>query len=158
MRRWPLSALLFASLLVVFAACSSSDDDDDDGGTGPGNGHPPAAMIDTWIYASVTVDGAAAVLATVLDWDPLAVEARLHVYDTSAFVYEEVTDRGGQLWAESGFVFIDGSELDVNVQADTNGTRDERRRFAWDLTADTLTLTSVGAGSVVVFRLTRSAG
>lgn len=65
-----LATMLLAGCIVI--GCSS--DDDGDGGTGPGDGHPPAAMVDLWLYQNVTVNGNPASLATLLDWDPQAVD------------------------------------------------------------------------------------
>ena len=73
----------------------------------------------------------------------------------SAYVYEEVASNGGQLWFESGFVFIDGNEMDVNAQLDSDGQLNETRRFSFTLSGDTITLSQVVQGDTYVFTLTK---
>ena len=55
-------------ILSIFAIGCSDSGDDDDGPAGPGGGAPPAAMVGTWTYQSVTINGSAASLSAVLDW------------------------------------------------------------------------------------------
>lgn len=148
-----LLVILFGSILFL-AACKEDGESGDPTGTGNG-GKPPPEMVGSWVYESVTVDGSAATLAAVMDWTAGAVEARLHVQASSAYVYEEVNAMGGQLWAESGFIFIDGDELDVNVQFDSDGPTNEMIRMGFTLATDTLTLRQDEAGSTLEFTLTK---
>lgn len=119
-----------------------------------GDGKPPAAMVGTWTFQSVTVDSAAADLATVMDWVPGTIAARINVQANGAYVYEEVDAGGGQLWFESGFLFVDAGEIDINVQLDSSGPVNEMTVATFTLTGGTLTLQQVEQGSTIVFTLT----
>jgi len=141
--------LLLLALLVV--GCSDEDDEDP---AGVGDGKPPAAMVGSWTFQSVTVNGTAADLATVMEWKSGAVAAKFHVQTNSAYVYEEVDTRGGQLWWESGFVFIDGNEMDINVQQNGDGPVSEMVRAGWTLGGGELKLTEVVGSDTLVFTLT----
>lgn len=145
-----LTAITLFSLLLI-AGCS--EDEDDPGGAS--GGKPPAAMVGTWIFQSVTVDGGAASLATVMEWQPNSVEARLHIQANGAYVVEEVNAMGGQLWFESGFVFVDGGEMDINVQQDSDGPVDETSMVTFTLNAGTMTITENDGGTIVVFTLAK---
>jgi len=149
-RLWP--ALVLTSLLIL--GCSG--DGDGDGGTGPGSGHPPAEMVDSWEYASVTVNGSAASLSTVMEWVPGAVSARAHILRADGtFAYEEVNAAGGQLYSNTGFVFIDGDEMDINFFADNGIDIEETIRVAWTLVGDVLTWTQTDNSDTLVFTLNR---
>ncbi|MCP4572680.1 MAG: hypothetical protein GY838_10050 [bacterium] len=145
-----LTCYLLLSLLI--AAGCGGDDDDDTGG--PQGGKPPAEMVGSWVFQSVTLDGAAANLATVLEWQPATVQSRFHVQDNSAYVYEEVNAAGGQLWFESGWIYVDGDELDLNVLQDSNGSVDETSRLGFTLAGGVMTIQENDEGVVVVFTLT----
>gem|GEM_PF-7035989 len=69
----------------------------------------------------------------------LARGKELVIQANSAYVYEEVNATGGQLWFESGFVFIDGVEIDINAQLRSDGPVMETRRVGWTLAGDSLT-------------------
>jgi len=151
-----LNARTIAMLLVLLALIATGcGDDDDEGPEGVGSGKPPAAMVGTWTFQSVTVNGAAAALDTTMEWKPGAVSARFHVQSNSAYVYDEVDTRGGQLWWESGFVFIDGNEMDINVQQNGDGPVNEMVRVGFTLTTDQMTTTEVDGGNTIVFTLTK---
>ena len=141
------------SFALAFAACSEDDDDDGDP-TGNGGGKPPAEMLGNWTYQAVTIDGNPASLATVLDWVPSAVRAEIFFRDDGAYLYQEVLANGGQLWWEAGFVFIDGTELDINLLNDQDGTASGTTRMAWSIDMGTLTLTKTSGATVTVFTLT----
>ena len=142
--------VLLSAVLII--GCSSDDDDDP---TGPGEGKPPAAMVDTWHFQDVTQNGAAAVLATVLEWQPLTVRAEFAIQANGAYVYQEVNQQGGQLWFESGFVFVDGTEMDINILLDGDGQVDETNPVTFSLAGDVLTITETTPGTTLVFTLVR---
>lgn len=144
------TCLLLAGLLVL----GCSDDDEDDPG-GPGEGKPPTTMVDTWVFQSVTLNGAAANLADVLEWQPATVSAEIYIEANGTYVFQEVNAAGGQLWFESGFVFVEGGEIDINVLQDQDGPVNETSFLTYTLAGDTLTLTEVDAGTTVVFTLGR---
>ncbi|MEM7137541.1 MAG: hypothetical protein AAF500_13225 [Myxococcota bacterium] len=152
-QRLAIAAIACAALAV---GCGDSEDAGSTGGTGGEEGPPPASLVGVWTYNSVTVDGAPASLADILEWVPGAVAAEIQLLETSAYVYQEVDANGGQLWFESGFVFFnDAGEVDVNAQMDSDGPLSETLTFTYVESADTLTLTSVGGGPTVVFVLVR---
>lgn len=146
MRR--LAVLGICLLALGFAPGCGDEDDVDDGPNGPGSGAPPPDMVGTWRYQSVTVNGAPANLSDVLGWVAGAVAADLSIQTNSAHVYQEVNAGGGQLWFESGFIFIDGTELDINIQQDTDGSRSDTIRYAWTLSSGVLTLELLGQATV----------
>ena len=127
------------------------------GEEGPmGEGPPPANAVGVWTYQSVTVNGASANLADVLEWVPGAVAAEPQILESGAFVYQEVDGNGAQLWLESGFMFFnDAGEVDVNVQQDGNGMVSRMSTFTYVISNDTLTLSQVGGAEMVVFTLVR---
>jgi len=147
---------MLVSLLFFFTIfrCSSTDDDN---ATGPEDGHPPAELIDTWIYQAVMVDSVPASLAIVLNWVPDATQARFHVLnDIGSFVYEEVNFMGGQLYAASGFVYVEGNEMDINLLQDHEGNElDETIFMTFTLEADTLTLNETDQGKAITYTLYR---
>ncbi len=141
-------ALMLGSLM--FLGCS---EDDDGGPTGNGDGHPPAEMIGSWIFQSATVNGAAANLPDVMEWHVGSVQARLHIQENSAYVYDEVLVGGGQNWWESGFVYVEGGEIDINVQQDGDGPVNETEYATYTLAEGVFTLTMQDEGDTVVFTL-----
>lgn len=144
------------ALGVAFGAPGCGTEDDEPDPMGPGDvGKPPAEMVGTWVFGSVTVDGTPSALDVVMEWTPATVEARLHVMANSAYVFEEVDTRGGQLWFESGFIYIDGDELDVNIQLDGDGPTTETIRWGFSLIEGVFILQRVVAGKVVAYTLTQ---
>lgn len=148
MRGWKFLVLGCVLGLSTFG-CS----EDEDGPTDADEGKPPAAMVGTWRFNAVTVGGAPADLADVLEWQPATVAAEILIQANSAYVYQEVNGAGGQLWFRSGFVFIDGNEMDVNAQLDGDGPVNETRRYAWTLGLTDFTLSRTAGGVTTVFTL-----
>lgn len=144
--------LLLAGLLVL--GCGSDDDDDNVDPTGNEDGHPPAAMLGTWVFQSVTVDGVAASLADVLEWLPATVRAEINIQTNGTYVFQEVNASGGQLWWESGFVYVSGNEIDINTLQDGDGLVNETSYLTYTLVNGILTLIEVDEGITVVFILT----
>jgi len=141
-------------LLATMLAFGCGDDDEDDA-TGPGSGKPPAGMIGSWTFDSVTVDGTLDTLASVLEWKPAAVGARMDIQANSAYVYDEVDAGGGQIWFESGFVFVDGSEIDINTLLDGDGAVNETSFLTFTLGTDVMTLREVYMGKTNVFFMSK---
>jgi len=141
--------------LIAFLSCSESTNNSTDS---DGDGKPSAEMIGSWIFTSVTVDGNPVNLSIEMEWVAGAVEARLHVYENSAYAYEQVDTKGGQLWAESGFVFVDESEneIDINVQQINGSSVTETVYVTYTLIGNTLTLTEIDEGTTIVFTLIKS--
>lgn len=146
--RWIVSGLALLGLLAL--GCG----DENSGGTsGTGDGHPPAEMVATWLFQSVTVDGGAADLADVMDWVPGAVSAEIDIQANGAYVFSQLDGGGGQLFFESGFVYVDGDEIDINVQQDSDGSVNETDYATYTLAGDSMTLTQTDGGATVVFTL-----
>jgi hypothetical protein len=114
-------------------------------------------MIATWIYQSVLVDSVPSSLSIVMDWDPNAVQARLHIVnDIGSYVYEEVNIAGGQLFAETGFVYVEGNEIDINKLQDGQGNPlNETIFMTFALVADTLMLQENDEGTILNYTLLR---
>ncbi len=150
-----LNLLIVSLCLLLLISCDS--DDDDNPSDQNGDGKPPAEMVDTWVFQSVKVNTVPDNLASVMNWEQDAVQARLHIYENSAYVYEQVNIAGGQLFAENGFVFVDGNEIDVNVQFDSDGNPvNETVYLTYILEADTLHLQEIDEGDVIDYRLLRN--
>ncbi len=143
----------FIFLFIIFS-CSTNEDDSS---IGPEDGHPPTEMISTWIYQMVTVDGVPSSLSVVMEWVPNAVEARLHIVnDIGSYAYEEVNSMGGQLFAETGFVYVEGNEIDINKLQDGQANPiNETVVMTFTLVADTLTVQENKAGAFLVYTLLR---
>ena len=139
----------FSSLFAFGCGSDGGEADDDNGGP------PPEAMVGSWTYASVTVNGSAASLSVELDWEPETVAAELDVQSNGAYVYQEVDANGAQLWFELGFVVVDGNEIDVTIDRDTAGPVGETARATFTLTNDTLTLQVDDEGNDDVFTLVK---
>ncbi len=105
----------------------------------------------------VTVDGVPSSLSVVMEWVPNAVEARMHIVnDIGSYVYEEVNSMGGQLFAETGFVYMEGNEIDINKLQDGQGNPINETVFmTFTLVADTLTLQENDAGAILFYTLLR---
>jgi len=151
-----IQKVLTFCLLFVFTIISCSNNEDDNS-TGPEDGHPPTEMIDTWIYQNVSVDGVPSTLDVVMEWVPNTVEARLHIInDIGSYSYEEVNSMGGQLYGESGFVYVEGNEIDINKLEDNQGNPiNETIVMTFTLVEDTLTLQENDAGTILFYTLLR---
>ena len=148
-------ALIFLLAGLLILGCGSDDDDGDNGDpTGNEDGHPPTAMLGTWVFQSVAVDGVVASLADVLEWLPETVGAEINIQTIGTYVYQEVNASGGQLWWESGFVYVSGNEIDINVLQDGDGPVNETSYLTFTLESGTLTLTETDEGATIVFTLT----
>ena len=62
---------------------------------------------------------------------------------------------GGQLWFESGHVHVEGNTVELNARMDRDGPRDETTDFLFTVTADTMRLQQMEAGSLVDLTLVR---
>ena len=138
-------------LLAVIAGCSSSDKDEPPMGsfTMP----PPPQMVGSWIFQSVTVNGAAASLASVQEWVPQTVQSKVHIQANNAYIYEEVNISGGQLWFESGFLVIEGDSVDIVAQMDSDGSSNESTRMAYTVNDTMMTLDYSEVGQSIQFTL-----
>ena len=148
-------ALLFSLLFgFIFISCNNNEDDSS---SGPEDGHPSPELIDTWIYQSVILDTVPSILGDVMGWVPNAVEARFHIVnDIGSYVYEEVNLMGGQLYSETGYVYVEGNEIDINKLQDNQGNPiNETINMTFTLVEDTLTLQEVDGGSILLYTLLR---
>ena len=151
--RWTLPITM---LLLAFACSDDSNGSNSNNNTdNSGDGSPPATLVGTWDFQSVTVDNAPDDLATVLELVPGAVAADITIQANGAYVYQEVNTMGGQLYFEIGFVFINGSEVDINVQNTSDGPVEEMVVASFLVDGDTLTLTLTEDGMTIVFALVR---
>ncbi len=143
-----VGCVLLCGLLLV--GCSGDEDDE------PGNGNPPAALVGTWMFESVTVNGAPQALGDVLDWQAGTVAASMSIRSQGGYGISEV-DAGGQLThAEGGFVYVDGNEMDLNNIAPDGTT--ETISGTYTLSGDTLIFTTVEDGDTIAITLTLMAG
>jgi hypothetical protein len=152
-----LGILFLLALAVMVGGCSESGGPTGDDEGEEELGKPPAPMVASWTYQSVTEDGSAAALADALDWDAAAVEARVHVMANGAYYYEEVNGSGGQLSAESGWVFVDeeGPTIEFHIQLTDAGVVDQRFTVTYAISGTTMTLTQSVSGSTLVYTLTK---
>ena len=149
------TGLLLVLVAAIVAGCGDSDPTSHEH---PDElGHPPPAMVATWTFQSVTQNGTPASLADALDWDPAATSARLHVLLDGPYIYEEVNATGGQLSAESGWVFVDeeGPTIEFHVEFIDSGVVDERFTVTYTLVGSTLSLTREEAGSTFAYTLVK---
>ena len=142
---------------IVAAICAGCSDSDPMSDQLDELGHPPSAMVASWTFQSVSENGSEAALAEALDWDPAATAARLHILLDGPYVYEEVNVTGGQLSAESGWVFVDeeGPTIEFHVQFTEDGVVDERFTVSYVLEGNMMNLTRVQDGSTFVFPLVK---
>ncbi len=152
-----LSSILLAMALAISTGCGGDDDDDDNNPMDPDDtsGHPPAEMVGSWGFQSVLVNGNPTPLSDALEWHDGVVAARFHIQTNSAYVYEEVDTRGGQIWYEHGFVYVDGNEIDVNILGDGDGPVEETSFLTFTLQGDVFTLQESEDGTTTVFTLSR---
>lgn len=151
MNRILLHLLLLCTLSALLACGSDSGTDND---SDPDEGKPTAEMVGRWTYQSVTADGSAADLATVLEWDVAAVSANVQILANGAYVYEETNPVGAQLWFESGFVFVEGARIEVNAQLDGDGPAASTTGFTFMLADGVMTLLGEATGPQHEFTLT----
>jgi len=91
-----VGCVLLCGLLLV--GCSGGEDDE------PGSGNPPAALVGTWVFQSVTVNGAPQALGEVLDWQAGTVAASMIIQSNGGYSISEVDAQGQQTHFENGFV------------------------------------------------------
>jgi hypothetical protein len=150
-RKIVAATLVFCLVALASSGCGEEGDDNPmDGGGNP----PPADLVGDWTFQSVTVDGSPDVLADGLEWEPGAASARIQFTDMNAYVYQEVDGTGGQIFYESGFIVIEGDELELNALMDSNGDVTETTLLTFLVNGNTLTLTWVDGGTTAVFTLT----
>ena len=137
--------------LILLTACGGSATDED----GDETGHPPAAMVGTWIFQSATENGISAPLADAMEWDPATVEARLRIEAMGGYQVEEVDASGAQVWTEFGWIFVDaeGGTIEVHIQGDSDGVTSDEYDLAYTLGGGVLTLELVEGGSTFVYTL-----
>ncbi|MDH3727840.1 MAG: hypothetical protein OER77_09945 [Myxococcales bacterium] len=141
--------LLFGLLLV---GCSGDEDDE------PGSGNPPAALLGTWVFESVTVNGAPQALGDVLDWQVGTVAASMNILSNGALSISEVDAGGQQTHFEKGFVYVDGNEMELNILALDLLTIEETISGTYTLSGSTLTYTTLENGDTIAIMLTLMAG
>jgi len=145
-----VGCVLLCGLLLV--GCSGGEEDE------PGSGNPPAALVGTWVFESVTVNGAPQALGDVLDWQAGTVAASMTIRGNGGYSISEVDARGQQTHFENGFVYVDGNEMDLNILASDGVTIEETIPGTYTLSGDTLIFTTVEDGDAIAITLTLMAG
>jgi FlaG/FlaF family flagellin (archaellin) len=143
-----VGCVLLCGLLLV--GCSGDEDDE------PGSGTPPAALVGTWVFESVTVNGAPQALGDVLDWQAGTVAASMSIA-SNGFAISEVDSAGQETHYEAGFVYVDGNEMELNILA-PGGIIEETISGTYTLSGDTLIFTTVEEGDTIAITLTLMAG
>jgi len=140
-------------LLGTFLLVGCGTDDPTDVEDSP----PPADMIGTWIFQSVTENGVPTTLALAMEWLPGTVESSLRIEANGAYFVEDLDAAGGQVWFESGFVIVnlETNEMELNVQLDSDGPSSEVTPLSFTLSGGVLTLELVELGTTLVFTLVR---
>ena len=146
---WAFAVCAFFSILFILNCSGNEEENPADSQGGP----PPTELVGTWTFQSVTVNGSTADLDSVLEWTANAVLARFTIETNGAYVYEEVNSGGGQLKFESGFVYVDGNRIDINILLDDNGAVNETSTVTYTLNGNMLTLQEVALGTTIVFTL-----
>ena len=150
--RWfaPLLLVLLTGLVACEETTAPGEDEEE-------LGHPPAAMVASWTFQSVTENGSAAQLSDALEWLTGTVEARLHIQANGPYVYEEVDTNGGQLFAESGWVFVDeeGPTIEFHALQDSEGPVNEETTVFYTLSGNSMTLEQTVGASTFIYSLTR---
>lgn len=143
--------LLLSCVLVVGCGKDSTGMDQQDE-----TGHPPAEMVGTWIFQSVTEDGSPASLADVQEWESGAVQATVTLLENGSYLYEELDGVGAQLFEEHGWVFVDqeGGTIVIHVQGDSNGPVTETANVSYTLVGGVFKLTELDGVTVYVYTLT----
>lgn len=155
-RKSLFSYLVLLLCSIALMGCPESDSvSNPDGNGNEDEGKPPAEMLGVWKFQSASVNGNPVALSDLMDWVPMAVRAEIQILENGAYVYQEVNSQGGQLWFESGFVYVEGGEIDVNVQQDGDGARMETVFFTYTLSNGIFTLTENDEGDIVVLVMTR---
>ncbi len=150
----PFVNAIFGAVLSLAIMMSCSKDKATEPDNNAGGSPPPAALVDTWTFQSVKVNGVAVDLDSALELHSGAVAAKITVYVNGAFVYEEVNGSGGQVYFESGFVIVEGNEIEIVVEQNSGGAVNESTTVTYVLNGSTLTVTSVEGGFTIVFVLT----
>lgn len=146
-----LSAFALLALLI-FAGCSGGNEDENSG-TGPSGGPPPPELVDTWSFVSVTVNGNAASLDSVMEWVSGAVGARFTIYANNAYSYEEINNVGAQLYSEIGYIINNGNQIEVII-TDLSGNEVESFVITYVISSNTLTISLIDGSNTIVFTLT----
>ena len=149
MRARTLAACVFLSTLIMVACGGDETNDSDD----LGDGKPTADLVGTWVFQSVTVNGAAQTLADVMEWQPETVGARISIRSNGGYSMEELNSQGQQTFFENGFVFVEGNEMDINILLPDGATIDETIFTTFTLSGGILTVTTVEDGDTITFTL-----
>jgi len=140
-----VGCVLLCGLLLV--GCSGDEDNE------PGSGNLPAALVGTWAFESVTINGAPQALGDALEWQAGTVAASMSIRSDGGYSISEVDAGGQQTHLENGFISVDGNELDLNILASDGVTIEDTISGTYTLSGDTLIFTFVEEGDTIAITL-----
>ena len=140
-----LTAIALIGVFILFSGCS----DDDDGITQADINN----LFGTWIQTSVTINGVAASLADVLEWDSETVEGQITYYSTYTYTAYELDSSDSPVYSENGTFEIDDNWLILTTTTVNNSTVTPSQAYngTWVTDGTTLILTqTVGTDTMVL--------
>ena len=115
----------------------------------------PSAIVATWHYQSVTVNGSSESLRAFQDWDANTVRATLVVTSVGSYRYSEWNASDQELWWESGTVAFDGTNATFSPKANSDGPPDPAWNCTWGVSGSNLTLEFRSQDDDIVITLTK---
>jgi hypothetical protein len=146
-----LNVLVFSALVMSLAAGCGKDDGN---GPDPDNKVIPPALVTTWTFQSVTINGYYGSLDEVLEWQYESVLAGFSIEADGKYTYLEIDSYGELSWYEMGTVSISGDNFTFVTTSDADGPVNDRMSGSWSLSGNTLTMTVSEEGDRYVFQAT----
>jgi hypothetical protein len=143
-----LTVIALTGGFILFSGCS---DDDNITQTDVNN------LYGTWVQASVTINGVAANLADVLEWDEETVEGQIAFYNTYTYTAVELDASDSPVYTENGTFEIDDNWLILTTTTvdDSTVTPSQAYNGTWATDGTTLTLTQTAGTDTMVLTLSR---
>ena len=151
--RWFVTILMGVALTTGLTGCIGGDDDPVD----PGTGGAPAALVGTWTFQTVTLDGQPQDLADWFEWQAETVSAHVIINGDYTQRFVELDAQSNVVYYDSGVFTVDGQNLTVTVNSENGSAVTAYTTFegSWLVVGSLLTMTMVDGGHTVVMALAR---
>ena len=144
------SLILLASILCFTIGC---DEDDEDEITNSNVNN----LFGTWVESSVTMNGAAADLAEVLEWEEGVVKGTVALNADYTYEANNYNAADSALYTESGTFRIDNNWIIMTATSENDSTITPEQVFngQWSTDGSTMSLTQTVGNDTMVLGLTK---